>query len=125
MNVKIEENILIINNNKVKFEAPISTFLEINDILIVHLYIGKFNPSHFDLKGQPLNNVYAVNSEGEIEWNIKDILKTEFMRTGCEYDLLIIGYDYKDGILRMRDAEGIDYFIDAQKGLLLRKYGNK
>ena len=61
---------LIIDSEKIKFEHTISKVEEIDELLIVLLK----NIETGDVTKQPINNIYAVDRNGKIVWNINDIV---------------------------------------------------
>lgn len=61
----VHEKILEINGKKIEFEYPIEEMVEFEGICIV-LLIGDIFPKH---------NVIAFGSDGNMLWNIADVIK--------------------------------------------------
>jgi len=114
INYKIENNILLINNKKVYFSHDIKTVIELEGLLIVEIR----NKSSNKVSEQPLNNVYAVNQAGDIEWNIKDII-------GDDRDRLIVGIRREGDNLFVVDFTGIRRTIDVLTRKILFSGGYK
>lgn len=109
-----------INGNKLKLDKGISIFeheidklLEFNDLLVIMLKNYKSN-KNID---QPLNNVYAVNENGETLWNIKDIIGKD-----SKYDLMRLD---EHNNLFLNDFLGIRYTIDIQNKKVISAKGFK
>lgn len=108
--MKIESNKLILQNKEIKFEATIKKIIEAKNIIIVHLLNG--NGLNFNIK-QPEDNVYAVDIDGNIIWNIGDLLrKIGHMKKKC---VISIGLNYKNNLI-VNDHGGGHYEIDISKG---------
>lgn len=88
INHKKDKNILYIGNKKIYFHYTIDKVLEVNGIFIVLLF-----EHNIDISKIPLNNVYAVDHEGNIIWQINDLIKDNELYTGIrinELDKLVI-----------------------------------
>jgi len=63
------DNHLNINNIKVEFKYKISKFLQSKNLIFILLKI----PDNIELDDDAINNIYAFNYQGNIEWRIKNI----------------------------------------------------
>lgn len=116
----IIDNVRININNKIlKFDYDIKKIIEFEKVYIIQLWNTKSN----DIAQQPTSNVYCVDKQGKILWNIKLIFENynkyrdEFIFTSCERQ-------DKDK-LRIRTACGIVTIIDPVSGKILKKSWSK
>lgn len=107
----ITGNILSIYGNEVRFQHDVRQLVIIDDIVIVLIE----DPSTGDVRKQPLNNVYAVDKNGKIIWNIKDIVGKDAL-----YSLINVDESKQ---LIAADFMGIRYFIDVDKMQVVDKKG--
>lgn len=112
INFKVDNNNLLVNNKKLCFKHDVKSVIELKGLLIVEIT----NNSSNKVSEQPLNNVYAVNKEGDIEWNIKDIFGGGRLYVGirCEGDNLFVV-----------DFYGVNHKIDVLKKKILYSEGYK
>ena len=103
----------MINNKKIDFINSIEQVIETNNILVILLWDKATN----NIKEQPYNNVYAVNEAGVLIWNIKEITKNDAI-----YQLIKID---QEGYLVAIDGLGINYTIDVENCVLVKKRGFK
>lgn len=75
---KIEINRLKIGTLHIDFSFNISSVIELNDVFIVFLD----DPTVKNVKCLPKNNIYAVNKDGEVIWQINEIIKEENLYVG-------------------------------------------
>ena len=62
---------LVVNGSEVEFNHNVYNVLEFDNLMVVHLLdVGE--DKSVQMSGQPVNNVYAVDFEGKVLWNIKD-----------------------------------------------------
>ena len=114
--MRIESNKLILQNKEIKFEATIKKIIEAKNIIIVHLLNG--NGLNFNIK-QPEDNVYAVDIDGNIIWNIKDILS----KNGDKSNVYIISISLNEkNNLLLNDHMGWHYEVDISKGEVINEY---
>lgn len=77
-NYKNEKNILCIGSKEICFHYTIDKVLEVSGLFVVYL-----SDQHItDVSRLPLNNVYAVDSGGNIIWQINDIIQEDALYTG-------------------------------------------
>lgn len=69
----LNQKILLINGNPVCFDNNIKSIAKIDDLLIVLTW----NILMRNIDKQPVNNIYGINKNGDIEWIIKEILKID------------------------------------------------
>lgn len=86
MMFSISDSILTVNGLKNDFRHNISNVIEVDGILIVHLFDSIEKKGSINIKDQPLNNIYAVDQNGKIIWNIKDIIPNDDLYTGINID---------------------------------------
>ena len=107
--MEVKSNKLIINNKEIEFENTINKVLEVEDIIIVYLFSSReMNPKN----KQPFNNVYAVDINGNVLWNIKEIFeKTKYKGERVVID---IGLNEKNNLI-LNDHIGAYYEININK----------
>lgn len=71
---QVKGNKLIINSINVDFPYNIQDAIQVEDLVVVILGDTFDNMPVILMKEQPLNNVYAVNYNGELVWEIKEII---------------------------------------------------
>ncbi len=93
---------LLVNGKQVDFQYEIKNTVEIDGLLIVMIW----NTSTGDIQKQPFNNVYAVNGDGNIVWNLKDIIGNDGIYT-------IIRLDEANKLVAV-EFIGMNYIIDVK-----------
>jgi hypothetical protein len=109
----ITGNILSVYGNTVSFQHDVRYIVIIDDVVIVLVA----DSSTGDVQKQPLNNVYAIDRNGEIIWNIKDIIDRDAF-------FAIINVDDTKHLIAV-DAMGIRYIIDIINKKVLSAKGYK
>lgn len=104
-NIHVNGTELHMNGSKYEFHHNISTIKQIQEFIIVLLF-DSYNKS-IDISKQPLNNIYVLNNQGEIVWNIRDVI-------GKEELFVAIGID-EAGHLEATSFYGIKYVLDVKK----------
>jgi hypothetical protein len=66
----LDKRIIIVNGISLTFLNDIRQVLDVDDIIIVRVW----NNTTGDIQKQPFNNIYAINQESKVIWNIKDIV---------------------------------------------------
>lgn len=112
LNFKAEENVLTIGNNKIEFNLPIEKAIEICERIIVLLRAPISNL----VEDIPLNSLYAYDFQGNLSWNIKDIIEADNFYTIIRED---------NGLLVAGTFIGINYFIDVQNKIIVRRTGSR
>lgn len=92
---------LTVNGNEVNFLHVIKNTLEVDGLIIVMIW----NVSIGDIQKQPFNNVYAVDGNGNIVWNLKDIVGKDGLYT-------IIRLDEANKLVAV-EFIGMNYIIDV------------
>lgn len=82
INIGIKRDTLLVNSKKVTFENVIGGVFLTNDIIIIHLFKSENNRTN--MSEQTKNNIYAVDYDGNVIWNIKEIVDDE-----CWVDVII------------------------------------
>lgn len=98
------DTVLNIGNKIIDFKQNIKKIIEIRGILIVHIFDDIDKKGYIEMPKQPINGVYAIDSNGDIQWNIKEIFKSDNMYTNIQKD--------EDGGLKVSTFDGIEYKID-------------
>lgn len=80
------DTVLIVNSKKIDFKHNISNIVEVGGLLIVHTFDSIEKKGSIKMSEQPLNGVFAVDSNGELQWNIKDIIPNDEMYTNISMD---------------------------------------
>ena len=110
MEIKVNKNILSINNKDIKFSHDIRNYLTIDDKVIVLLSIP-FND-------ETLDNIYCYNKYGIIQWQVQPI-KEAFpdLKTALCFEFISI----VDNELGATDFYGRRFIINPENGKLIRK----
>lgn len=103
---------LTINGKCINFANEIRDVKELNDILIIVLE----NASSGRISEQPQNNIYAIDSNAHLIWNIKDILHE---------DVFYPGIRVEGNTLIAIDVIGINHKIDINSKTELSREGIK
>ena len=112
LSYKTENNSLYISEKTIIFDFHIEKTLEIDMFIIVFLH----NPLSGRTRDQPKNNIYAINFNGDIIWNIKEIVHEDNLYTGIRKE---------DDILVVINFNGLNYFIDVKTRSVLYTVGIK
>ncbi|MBI9051175.1 MAG: hypothetical protein JEZ00_17260 [Anaerolineaceae bacterium] len=100
--IKLDRNILQINGKAISFKYPIVEIINYEDLVILMLGV---HPRKTDLQ-----NIFAVNSDVEIVWQIEEIPYKGTERNSIVYMTL-----YDDKLLFFDDL-GNGYFVDLENG---------
>ncbi len=108
---KIFNSTITINSKEVSFKNEIRDAREVNGVVIVVLE----NASSGRVSEQPQNNIYAIDSNAQLVWNIKDILTEDMFYPGVKIDgdkliaIDVIGVNHKIDVLRKIElsSEGV------------------
>ncbi len=112
-----DDSILIVNNKQTDFKHNINKVIEIGGLLIVHIFDSFEKKGYIKMPEQPVNSVFAVNINGDIEWNIKDIIHNDDMYTGITVD--------ENGNLIVNTFAGIAKIIDINTKKIIGKVVTK
>jgi uncharacterized secreted protein with C-terminal beta-propeller domain len=102
-----------INGNVVNFQDSIKRVTFVDDLIVVLLD----NPLSGKVSDQPMNNIYAMDQNGDIVWEIKEIIKEDRLYT-------IIRLNDQNQLVAA-DFIGIKFTIDVKSKTILSKYGSK
>ena len=94
--------ILTVNGKQVYFQNEIKNAIEFDEIVIVMTW----NLSTGDIQKQSLNNVDAVDGNGKILWNLKDIIGKDGLYT-------IIRKDEASNLVAV-EFIGMNYIVDVK-----------
>ena len=107
---KFLNSTITVNGKDISFAYAIREAKEISGIVFVVLE----NASSGKVSEQPCNNVYAIDCNAQLLWNIKDILAEDIFYPGIKIDgdnLIVI------------DVIGINHRIDVSKRTEISKEG--
>jgi len=115
MKIEIRDDTLILENREYNFENTIGTIIILNNMVLVHLF--KKDRYITDMSKQTVNNVYALTTEGDILWNIFDIIKKEhcITRVNINSNNQLIAFSFT----------GIRFTIDIIKKTIIEKIETK
>jgi len=103
---------LFIGERQISFGDGIETVLEFSDLWIVLLgnidYVN--GQRSIDMSKQPLNNIYAVDKECNVLWNIKQIIPSGLLMTPDEQYTGAV--KISDNILRVTTFNCFAFDID-------------
>lgn len=102
MNYNVSRNSLTVNGYRVDFNYEIKSFLDVDNLIIIMIW----DVSIGDIQKQPLNNVYAVDKNGNIVWNLKDIVGKDGLYTAIRVN--------KSNNLVAAEFIGMNYIIDVK-----------
>ncbi|MCG8484587.1 MAG: hypothetical protein MJA31_14845 [Clostridia bacterium] len=108
-----------IDNKILKFDYDIRKIIEFEKVYIIQLWNTKSN----DIGQQPTSNIYCLDKQGKLVWNIKTIFENynkyrdEFIFTSCEKE--------DNNKMRIRTACGIVAIIDPLNGCILKNSWSK
>ena len=109
MKIEIQNDTLILGNRKHVFGNTIGQVIALDNIVFVLLL--KRKRDQIDMGEQTGNNVYALNPEGDILWNIFEILK--------EYDCITYMKIDGDNQMILYSAGGANIRIDIMKKCII------
>lgn len=101
INYSVSGKILTVNGNQVGFQHEFKNTVEVDGLIIVMIW----NVSTGDIQKQPFNNVYAVDANGNIVWNLKDIVGKDGLYT-------IIKIDESNNLVAV-EFIGMNYIVDV------------
>jgi len=102
INYSFSGNVLTINGKQINFQEGIKNVVEVDSLVIVRIW----NSSTGDIQKQPFNNVYAVDDNGNIVWNLKDIIGKDGLYTMIRLD--------ETNMLIAVEFIGMNYIIDVK-----------
>lgn len=109
-----DKKTLFMGANQISFKDDISNVIEFPNMWVVDLsnysYVNG-QPVGIDMAKQPLNNVYCLDNECNILWNIKQIMAPHL---GANPDEYYTSRKFTDGILRIFAFHGFAYSIDMK-----------
>ena len=115
MNYFVNGKEISISNQKIFFNNEIVQVEDLGKSVILLLE----NTSTGNVQKQPLNNIIAINDEGNILWKIADITKNNEY-----YTIFSIQHvDGEESVLMAADCMGIRYTIRLSDLKLLHKEG--
>ena len=111
--VEINQNNLYFNNSAVYFEHNIYSFVLFDDRIIVQL-----NELDASAKSDEIDNVYAVDMEGNIIWRIQNK-----ERVCPEYKFIspYVMINYIDGELIVNDFNGFRFVFSPDDGTFVKR----
>lgn len=119
----INNTILEVNSKQIDFKHEIKKVIEINNTLIVRLYIKK------EKENVPSNNIYAISDKGEILWNIREIFRPNNPYKGVK---VIDSNHYfanceknDDNNLVVHTFIGISFVVDIEKKEIISHFISK
>jgi hypothetical protein len=115
MKIKVKDDMIIIGNVEHIFENTINTIIILDNMILVHLLKEERNKT--DMSKQTVNNVYAFTLEGDILWNIFDIIGEEH----CITDIYI---DDNNQLVAF-SFFSIRFKIDLMKKIIVEKVSTK
>lgn len=114
MDYEVSGTKLNVNGIMYDFKHNINGIIKIKKLILVHIFDSIDKRGSIDISRQPVNNIYGVNEQGRIEWNIKEIVKNDEMYTEMKID--------SDGHLVLNTFLGIAFIIDVNKKEIVNKY---
>lgn len=110
LNIKIDKNILTLNNKTIKFDHNIRQFKTIGDDIVVLLSIPGNDST--------LDNIYCYSSIGIIKWQVQP-LKDAFpeLKQVFPFEQMSI----IDGVISATDFYGRRFMINPKDGKILSK----
>ncbi len=107
---KYNKNILIINDKQLEFEYEIEDIKEVNGILAVLLGVSA--------KSYSIDNLYGVNSKGEIIWRVQSVNEIYPSIISSPYVALKIA---PSGDIAVTNFAGVRYFVNPKDGSITGK----
>lgn len=115
MRIEIRDDTLVLEDEEFVFESTIGTIIILDNMILVHLF--KRDRDVTDMSKQTANNVYALTIEGDILWNIFDIIKKEHCITRINMN--------KENQLIVFSFAGIRFTIDINEKVIIEKLETK
>lgn len=116
-----DNNVLCVGGKEIDFKHNILTVLNFGEIIVVHIYNDFDKQGHINVAEEPINNVYAVNSEGKIIWNIKDLLVADTRYPNSYKDALYTQIKkLDDNTVIATDFSGSQPIIDVLEKKVIR-----
>lgn len=111
MNEKIsyKDNVLIINNSQVKFLHSIRSIKQVGNKILVLLAIPN--------NDKTINNLYAINYQGEIIWQSQDLNEIYVNQRVLPYEQIVVN----DQEIKATDFYGRRYFININTGKIIKR----
>ncbi|WP_196594988.1 hypothetical protein [Pectinatus frisingensis] len=109
-NFKIDGNSLIVNGNKVDFQFKIDNVKICNGLYIVLVDI----PSNI----KTTNNVYAVNENGHIVWQVQDVNDVYLFKNDVPYVGIRI---IEDNFIIATNYNGVTVTVNSTDGKIVGK----
>ena len=101
---KVQQRTLIVGNNKTEFQDPIDNVKKSGDYYIVLIDVPQ------------INNLYAVNSEGQIVWQIEDAGRIY----GFINDVSYVGTRITEtSQIVVTNFNGVTYTVDPANGKIV------
>lgn len=115
-NYIVTENTIILNNKEINFKYQIESVVEINEKYIVLLINRPYS------KAQLKNNVYALDKNGRILWQMQDPLSVfPFKEPGI---CIEIGVDKQNRLYAITHV-GIIYYLNLDNGKIIERSFSK
>lgn len=108
----VEKSILNINGKRLEFNDPIAQIKESAGILALRTN----NPDSGRVADQPINNVFAVDSQGNLLWRINQLIPKDDLYTGIRIE---------NGKLVVVNFGGAQFIIDLQRQTVFRTHESK
>ncbi len=106
MEIQVINNQLVVDNKRIEFSENIKAYFLIEDTCIVQLW----NSMSDDISQQPINNVFSVNRECKVIWNIYDLIKKDGIYTKITIS---------NGLLYLFEFLGRRYIIDLSNNSII------
>lgn len=108
----LEKNILNINGKKLDFTYHIAQVKESKGILV----LCTNNPESDRVADQPINNIFAVDNQGNLLWTITELIPEDNLYTGIRIE---------DGQLVAVNFGGTQVVIDLAQKAVVQTYDSK
>ncbi len=107
INFQTEKSKLITHKGQIDFNHNIDEVCVVGKLLLV-LLMDYTNQGTVVIRNQSLNNVYAINEECNIVWNIKEIVDEDHIYVGLDID------DLSQNQIRLTSFKGKVYILDVK-----------
>ncbi|ATW25758.1 hypothetical protein [Candidatus Formimonas warabiya] len=107
INYSVRQGVLTVNGHTVSFSFPVRTVKEMDCLLVVLLAIP-FDRLVYD-------NVYAVDSQGEILWQIQNAQEIFPGKNRLPYENMMI----REGKIVVSDFYGARFFVNPANGEII------
>lgn len=97
-----QNNILKINNKEIKFQSNIEKILEFQNCFVIQIMSDNF----------PDNNVFAIGFNGEVIWNIANIINLSYPES-----YIYVGKQGQQLILR--SYSGVEFVVDMKNSVII------